>query len=101
MTQSIYMVRSAFWGAAISASKNSTLDVTGELQDILDQGHTQVFFSNGGVSKQYYNAGFADPAPGHTKGFGCAVLVNGQEFCFACAEGGTIDFSAVPNNTSA
>ncbi|AEF54430.1 hypothetical protein [Marinomonas posidonica] len=41
-------------------------------------------------------AGFADPSPGHTKGLGCAVLVNGQEVCFACAEDGAIDFSVVP-----
>lgn len=101
MVESVYMVRSAFWGAAISASKNATLDVTGELQEILDQGHIQIFFSNGAVSKQYFNAGFADPAPGHTKGFACAVLVNGQEFCYACAEGGTIDFTIEPINTSA
>ena len=100
-TTPTYVVKSAIYGATSSSYDSSAADVSSVLQEHLDNGHLQLCICNGQPSP---NPGvgpyppFPDPAPGSGKGFGAIVTVNGVDQYFACAEGGTIDFSQTPQD---
>lgn len=101
----VYKVKSAVYGGVDNQLPNMSkaADVSAVLQQHLDNEHVKLCISNGVPSP---NPGldpyppFNDPAVGYGKGFAAVVEINNVEHYFACAEGGTIDFSEFPEKPS-
>lgn len=100
-TTPTYVVKFAVYGGTAPSYESSAADVSAQLQQLLNDGAVQLCICNGFPSP---NPGvgpypvFEDPAPGYDKGFAAIVTVNGVDRYFACAEGGTIDFSVQPED---
>lgn len=76
------MSRIKIIGAAYGAVEGS-YDVTGRVQQHVD---------HMGDSLKANNDNLGDPAPGHTKHFGCVYEVDGRINSRACEEGQTVHF---------
>jgi hypothetical protein len=93
-----YKVKYAVYGGTqnIAPYKSTAIDVSSILQKYLNEGVVTLCISNGVPSP---NPGigtyppFKDPSKGNSKGFSAIVTINNTDYYFACAEGGTIDFS--------